>query len=263
MNHDLGKRLVALKRLIVPKFNTGHWHEVALLTGHSDIILNHSRLLRSLGFGDDDYEGNVIAVLRMIAAKDPSAIDAIERYAHELSGQSLEYISALPSERRITFAPNVFSIPDNPLEPDLASVMMPMAAEFSGVYSAIQRACARAGFRCLRADDIWEHTVIVQDIFSLVFRSQVVIVDFTTRNANVLYETGIAHTLGKHVVPISQSMNDVPFDLRHHRVLGYLANEQGLGELETQLSNRLRQLLMTPASASLPTALEEDDEVPF
>jgi hypothetical protein len=29
----------------------------------------------------------------------------------------------------------------------------------------------------------------------------IVVVDFDTRNPNVFYETGIAHTLGKHVVP--------------------------------------------------------------
>jgi hypothetical protein len=57
-----------------------------------------------------------------------------------------------------------------------------------------------------------------------------------------MYETGIAHTLGKHVVPISQSLSDVPFDLTHHRILKYLANEQGLETLETALTSRLRQV---------------------
>jgi hypothetical protein len=153
-----------------------------------------------------------------------------------------EYISARPAERRITFAPNVFTVPEISVEPDLAAVMMPLAAEFTPVHKAIRRACKTAGLRCLRADSIWEESTIIQDIFNLIFRAQVVVVDFTGKNPNVMYETGIAHTLGKHVVPISQSMADVPFDVNHHRILKYLANEEGLSKLEAKLAARLRQV---------------------
>ncbi len=57
-----------------------------------------------------------------------------------------------------------------------------------------------------------------------------------------MYETGIAHTLGKHVIPISQSLDDIPFDMRHHRVLKYLANGEGLHALESRLTEKLRQV---------------------
>jgi hypothetical protein len=140
------------------------------------------------------------------------------------------------------------------LEPDLVAVMMPLRAEFNAVFKAIAGACESAGFRCLKADDIWEDSVIVQDIFKLVFRAQVVVVDFSTKNPNVMYETGIAHTLGKHVFPISQSLDDVPFDLRHHRVLPYLNNSEGLRRLESKLGERLRQVA--------PATPEDNDGVP-
>ena len=106
--------------------------------------------------------------------------------------------------------------------------MMPFAMDFDATYKAIKGSCKDAGLRPLRADDIWEESTVVQDIFNLIFRAQVVIVDFTGKNSNVMYETGIAHTLGKHVVPIAQSLDDVPFDMRHHRVLRYLPNAEGL-----------------------------------
>jgi hypothetical protein len=133
--------------------------------------------------------------------------------------------------------------------------MMPLRAEFAPVFKAIRRACKTTGLRCLRADDIWEESAIVQDIFNLIFRAQVVVVDFTGKNPNVMYETGIAHTLGKHVVPISESLDDVPFDLTHHRVLKYLPNDEGLKQLEGRLATRLRQVA--------PTAPESDDDFPF
>jgi hypothetical protein len=69
-----------------------------------------------------------------------------------------------------------------------------------------------------------------------------VVVDFSGKNANVFYEAGIAHTLGKHVVPITQSNDDIPFDLRHHRYLLYLNNNEGRMGLEQQLVERFRYL---------------------
>jgi hypothetical protein len=199
-------------------------------------------LLRSLAWGDEDYAGNVLGVLKQIAEHSPKAFRTIEQFAAKNFPGDSEYISAKPAERRITFAPSVFSVPDASPEPDLAVVMMPFSAEFLTVYKAIRRACKAAGLRCLRVDDIWEESIIIQDVFNLIFRAQIVVVDFTGKNPNVMYETGIAHTLGKHVVPISQSIADVPFDLTHHRVLKYLSNDEGLGKLELKLAERLRQV---------------------
>jgi len=69
-----------------------------------------------------------------------------------------------------------------------------------------------------------------------------VVCDFSGRNANVFYEAGIAHTLGKHVVPITQNPEDIPFDLRHHRYARYLNNNEGCKALETDLKNRFQTL---------------------
>jgi hypothetical protein len=112
---------------------------------------------------------------------------------------------------------------------------------------AIQRACAEVGLRCLRADDLWQESAVIQEVFNLLVRSCIVIVDFSGRISNVMYETGIAHTLGRHVIPISQSLDDVPFDLRHHRVLKYLPNAEGLTSMQADLAKRLKtlRLLMT------------------
>ena len=140
------------------------------------------------------------------------------------------------SVRKITFCPTVFNVPRQEIQGDLVAVMMPFAAEFAPVYAAIKAACDENTLRCLRADDIWANSTIIQDVFDLIFVSQIVVVDFTNKNSNVMYETGLAHTLGKHVVPITQSMDDVPFDLQVHRVLKYLPNRQGLEELKVGLS---------------------------
>lgn len=241
MDLALGQRILALRERVVANFDAGNWEEVGLLTGHSQIIDKHPRLLRSLSWNDEDYAGNVLSVLKLIADRDFNALKIIESYVDQHFPGEAHYISAKPSERKISFAPNVFQIPDSLPEPDLVAVMMPFRQEFDPVFKAISRACTKNGIRCLRADDIWEESAIIQDIFNLVFRAQVVVVDFTGKNPNVMYETGIAHTLGKHVVPISQSLDDVPFDITHHRVLKYLPNSEGYARLESALETKLKQ----------------------
>ncbi|WP_246717947.1 hypothetical protein [Rhizobium sp. BK060] len=136
-------------------------------------------------------------------------------------------------------SPKVFETPVQPVDRRLVAVMMPFTAGFDRVYSAISQAAESAGLHAQKANDIWEHSVLIQEIFSLIYRSHVVVCDFSGKNPNVFYEAGIAHMLGRHVVPITQHHDDVPFDLRHHRYIQYLNNGEGLATLASQLSPRL------------------------
>ena len=69
-----------------------------------------------------------------------------------------------------------------------------------------------------------------------------VICDCTGRNPNVFYEIGIAHTLGREVILITQVDADIPFDLRHLRYVRYLNNGEGLQTLRERLQPRLAEL---------------------
>lgn len=252
----LGNRLIELRTRIVAGFDAGNWEELGMLTGSSEIINHHPRLLRSLSWNDEDYAGNVLTVLRRIVEQDTRTLGIIEAYVDKHFPGESTYVSAKPAERRITFSPYVFQVPDTHVEIDLVAVMMPFSMEFDSIYKAIKQSCTDCGLRCLRADDIWEESTIVQDIFNLIFRAQVIVVDFSGKNPNVMYETGIAHTLGKHVVPISQTLADVPFDMRHHRVLQYLPNTEGLEKLSSKLADKLKQV-----SVGLKT--QNDEDLPF
>jgi len=57
-----------------------------------------------------------------------------------------------------------------------------------------------------------------------------------------MYETGIAHTLGKVVIPITQNISDIPSDMGHHRALCYLHNREGLTDLTNKLAAKLRSV---------------------
>lgn len=241
MDQATGERLIALRGRVAANFDASNWEEVGLLTGCSDIIDNHPRLLRSLSWGDEDYDGNVLTVLRSIQSRSPKVLNILSDYLdRSFPGEAL-YISAKPAERRITFAPNVFSVPESSPDEDLVALMMPFRAELDPVFAAVKAASSANGMHCLRGDDIWEESTIIQDVFNLIFRAKVVVVDFTGKNPNVMYETGVAHTLGKHVIPISQSLDDVPFDMTHHRVLKYLPNSEGFAKLQAALTKKLSQ----------------------
>lgn len=152
-------------------------------------------------------------------------------------------ITEIEAIQQITFTPSVFKIPNKPTNSKLISVMMPFSPAYRGTYDAIKKVADHMELECLRADDIWENSTFIQDIFDLIFCSRIVIVDFSERNPNVMYETGIAHTLGKIVIPITQSINDIPSDLGHHRALKYLPNDEGYRNLKNELYKRIKTII--------------------
>lgn len=152
-----------------------------------------------------------------------------------------------PAQVPMHILPEVFKVPTIAPDPKLVSVMMPFGKEFNPVYSALQTACADAGLTCERVDNIWQEDAIIDDIFSLLYRSTYVICDFSGRNANVFYEAGIAHTLGRSVVPIVQNEEHVPFDLRHRRFQKYENNKVGLVTLKDAITKRLKTLIAAKA----------------
>jgi len=148
---------------------------------------------------------------------------------------------------KIIFSPKVFEVPES-VEPrkNLVAIMMPFGG-FNGIHKAIKAACTEAGFESKRADDIWDNSTILQDIFDLIYAAEIVVSDLTGKNSNVMYETGIAHTLGKHVIPITQTLEHVPSNLLGHRALLYVgANSQGQRKLTADLSERLKTIKNGP-----------------
>lgn len=244
MNSKLsGPQLVQLKNSVVEDFDASNWRELGALTNTLEQVESHPRLLRSLSFGDDDYDGLALTFLRKMIGQNDENLAIVQQYISKkctISGEDIS--SESTSDRKVVFSPNIFTLPADSVDPNLVSVMMPFSPSLNSVYDSIKLAAQQQGFVCSRADDIWDHSTIIQDIFSLIFRSFIVVCDFTGKNPNVFYEAGIAHTLGKHVIPITQSEQDIPFDLQHHRYIKYLNNSEGLGELQKALSSRLSTL---------------------
>jgi len=129
---------------------------------------------------------------------------------------------------------------------DYCFVLMPFSDdhELQAVYrDQVKAVVERCGLRCERADDIYDVRGVMQSVWEGINRARLVVADLTDRNPNVFYELGIAHTLGKPVIMISQSIEFVPFDLRHLRFIVYTCTPRGAAKLEQALERTIRTLL--------------------
>ena len=151
-------------------------------------------------------------------------------------GNVVEGLFKLLEDQSRDEGPKFFKVEQWPL-PVLGhiAVMMPFEERFDPVYETIKSACASQRFETLRVDEIYGPTRIMDDVFSTIAQSRLVICDLTGRNPNVLYETGIAHALNREVIMVVQNNQDVPFDLGQRRYIPYLPNKEGLQELKEKL----------------------------
>lgn len=118
---------------------------------------------------------------------------------------------------------------------------MPLKEPFNGYYKQILvPAIEDAGFEPFRADEIYGTRPIIEDIFKEIQGAAALVADVTGKNPNVNYELGIAHTFGRSVVIISQSIDDIPFDYRHIRAIIYDPTET---DWAIKLRNKITQTL--------------------
>ena len=156
-------------------------------------------------------------------------------------GNLIEGLFRLLKDRSDDERPRFFNVEHWPM-PILGhiAVMMPFKKEFDPVYEVIKAACKSQGFEACRVKEIYGPRQIVDDVFSTIAQSSLVVCDLTGRNPNVLYETGLAHALNRDVIMIVQDDQDFPFDLGHIRYVQYLQNREGLEKLKEDLSESIR-----------------------
>lgn len=118
--------------------------------------------------------------------------------------------------------------------------LCPFSEPFNTVYrDHVLPTIKNLGLTIKRADDIFGTQPIVDDIWEGICESDIILADVTGRNPNVMYEIGMAHTVGKPVIIITQSIEDVPFDLKHYRCIVYSYTPKGIKELEDRLAGTL------------------------
>jgi len=127
---------------------------------------------------------------------------------------------------------SIFHKRDLPLQDNLVFVLMPFSESWSKYIweeqiKPIVQGMKEYSLVCRRADDLFGRDVM-QDVYESILTASIVIADITGRNANVFYELGIAHSLGKEVILLSQGSEHIPFDLNRFRHCIYTKRWPGI-----------------------------------
>ncbi len=119
-------------------------------------------------------------------------------------------------------------------------VLMPFAVELQSIYDDhIKNIAQELNMSVARADDFFTTQVVMEEIWVAIANSRIMIADCTDRNPNVFYEIGIAPSIGKPVILITQNPEDVPFDLRYRRYIKYVYTPRGIKDFEERLRKTL------------------------
>jgi hypothetical protein len=156
--------------------------------------------------------------------------------SHPLEGRQVGLMAA--GNREVSFTDFATSS-DRPR----AFVVMQFAEPYDTFYrEVIQKQAEAAGFEVFRIDEKAGPGVIFQDIQREIEQAEVVVAEITPANANVFYELGYAHALGKPTILLAQRGAELPFDIRSFRVVFYNDTIGGKTEVERNLRNHLEAI---------------------
>jgi len=85
---------------------------------------------------------------------------------------------------------------------------------------------------------------VMEDVWQGIVTARLVVAECTGRNPNVLYELGLAHAIGKRTALLSQTEDDIPFDLRRFRFCIYEDNSTGYPKLRHILQETIREVIV-------------------
>ena len=124
-------------------------------------------------------------------------------------------------------------------------------------------AIKEAGFEPVRADELFTTGSVVEQIWEQIEKAKLLLADLSGKNPNVFYDSGLAHAAKKPVVFTASQVDDVPFDLRHLRVIIYDIREpEWATRLRRSVTDYLRNATKEPEK-SIPhpfrAMVEEDD----
>jgi hypothetical protein len=128
------------------------------------------------------------------------------------------------------------------VEKNLVFAVMPFKDEFGNIYEqGIKVAAERLGKKCVRVDGEIFTGVIMDRIRDNLLKANVIVAELTEQNPNVYYELGLAHAYGKKVIMMTQNISQVPFDLRHLKMVVY--NKDDLNQLADTLAKEIKHLM--------------------
>lgn len=119
-------------------------------------------------------------------------------------------------------------------------VLTPFIQREQETFDMIKTTCTDVNLSCTRGDEIYRDKDILSHIIISIAESSVIIANLNGRNPNVFYELGICHSLGKPVILISKTKNNLPFDIQNKNVVFY----EDLNDLQVKLKNEFLKVFI-------------------
>lgn len=115
----------------------------------------------------------------------------------------------------------------------------------------IRPAVKKAGYECVRADEIKDSGLIDKSMYALLMQADLVIADITTYNPNAIYELGIRHAVRPFsTIIIKEKEGKIPFDLDHNRMFMYSHLGEDIGADEAKRCQKELVILIDKISKS-------------
>lgn len=208
---------------------------VLRLVSRSDVFMQLESLFHGLQLCD------------WIRLKACGEIEPTERIFEVQRALGLSLSRLAPYGRDSVVVNPLFGRPSASSSPADLFVLMPFAEGLKPVYEDhIRPVAGKVGLSVARADDFFGADSIISDVWNAINKAKLLIADCTNRNPNVFYELGIAHTLGKTVILMAQSKDDIPFDVQHIRTIIYTFDPRGMRKFESTLEATLLHELEKP-----------------
>ena len=144
----------------------------------------------------------------------------------------------------------------------LCFVIMPFSAtkrcsteEWTDIFENVHKPAiigSRLGYKCERSKI--RTGAFIKDILMQLNQADVVLADLTDMNPNVFYELGVRHTLRTRTILVSQTMDDVPSDLKQYGVITYNTTPNGVTEYKKEISKILKDIRNNPDRPDNPVS---------
>lgn len=99
--------------------------------------------------------------------------------------------------------------------------LTPFGMEYYELYEVCKDICKNNNMNLFRGDEKYLSNDIFSQIIRYIVKANIIIANVDSKNPNVFYELGIAHTLGKRIILISNRKDKIPFDIQQYRILFY------------------------------------------
>ena len=137
-----------------------------------------------------------------------------------LEGSQLKSIIDIKySEDKMWVKPNAYLLPGTVFTTIPKRIFVVQAWSLKdSVLPILRKTLDDASYEVTHADDR-QGQVIFADIWRLLNESEIVLVDFTEKRPNVYLEYGMALVLGKPIIAITQTLDDIPSDTPQLKVI--------------------------------------------